>query len=227
MGGRFLRNQYLISTIKWCWEVSLYGIAFRLASIAENEVSVGFCTGSDLPCFRRDGSTIFREANEVEMVVMIGKNRFGLVTEVHEEPNVSGSAQHGTGIKLVGIGGPTFNLPYQSLPHSLTLMSGAHGKQSDHADAGHGPETHGADDRSSFFRHKNMFLSRILFQALEGFRGPAADLVNAGIFAERELLHLKESRKVNLRRWSNVNHKADPVLGIDSVLPPRKKEIRK
>ena len=72
-----------------------------------------------------------------------------------------------------------------------------------------------------------MLLSRILFQTIEGFRGPAADLVNAGIFAERELLHLKESRKVNLRRWSNVNHKADPVLGIDSVLPPRKKEIRK
>ena len=43
-----------------------------------------------LPCLKRHRSAIFREADEVEMVVMIGKNRFGLVAEIHEELKVSG-----------------------------------------------------------------------------------------------------------------------------------------
>ena len=144
------------------------------------------------------------------MVVMIGKNRFGFVAEIHEELNVSRRAQHGTGIKLVRIGGRAFNLADQGLPHSVTLMSGAYGEQSNHADAGHGPEAHGTDDRVSFFRHENMFLSRILFQALKSFRGPATDLVDAGILTERELLHLKEDWKISLRRWSNVSHGVNP-----------------
>ena len=130
------------------------------------------------------------------MVVMIGKNRFGPVAELHEELNVSRRTQHGAGIKLVGIGGRTFNLVDQGFPHSLTLMSGTHGEQSDHADAGHRPEAHGTDDYSSFFRDENMFLPRVLFQALESLRGPAADFIDAGIFTERGLLHVEESRKI-------------------------------
>src|SRR5512139_110529 len=152
------------------------------------------------------------------MVVMIGKNRFGSVAEVHEEPNVSRRTQHGAGIKLVGIGGRTFNLADQGFPHSLMLMSGDHGQQSDHADAGHRPEAHGTDDRSPLLRHENMFLPRILSQALESFRSPAADLVDACIFAERSLLHMEESRKIRLGGWSNMNHNADPGLEKDSGL---------
>lgn len=140
------------------------------------------------------------------MIVVIGKNRLGPITEVHEELNISGGTQHGAGIKLVGIDRRTFNLEEQSFSHTMALMSGTHGEQSDHADAGHRPKAHGTDDRSSFFRHENMFLPRVLFQTLESFRGPAADLVDAVIFAEREVLHLKKSRKIDLRRWSNVSH---------------------
>ena len=127
---------------------------------------------------------------------MIRKNRFGSVAELHEELNVSRRTQHGAGIKFMGIGGYTFNLADQGFPHSLTLMSGTHGEQSDHADAGHRPEAHGTDDRSSFFRHENMFFPRVLFQTLESFRGPAADLVDAGIFTECDLLHVEKSRKI-------------------------------
>lgn len=130
------------------------------------------------------------------MVVMIGKNRFGLVAEVHEELNISGGTQHGAGVKFVGIGRCSFDFADQGFSHSLTLMSGAHGKQSDHADAGHRPEAHGADDCFSLLRHKNMFLPRVFFQALEGFRRPAADFVEAGIFTERGLLYLEENRKI-------------------------------
>ena len=149
-----------------------------------------------LPCLKRGGSSIFREADEVEMVVMIGKNRFSPVAEVHEELNVFGGAQHGAGVKLVGIGGRTFNLADQGLPHSLTLMSRTHREQSDHADAGHRPEAHGANDCFSLLRHKYLFFSGVFFKTLESFRGPAAYCVEAGIFPERGLLHLEQSGKI-------------------------------
>jgi len=147
------------------------------------------------------------------MVVMIGENRFGFVAEIHEELNVSRRAQHGAGIKLVGIGGRTFDLADQGLPHSLTLMSGAYGEQSNHADAGYRPEAHGTDDRVSFFRHENMFFPRVLFQTFEGFRCPPTYFIDAGIFPECSLLHLEERRKINLSRCSNMNHDGDPHLG--------------
>ena len=115
------------------------------------------------------------------MVVMIGKNRFGLVAEVHKELNVSGGAQHGAGVKFVGIGRGSFNLADQGLPHSLTLMSRTHREQSDHADASHRPEAHGADKRPTLFRHKNMFFPRVFFQTVESFCGPAAYVIEAGI----------------------------------------------
>jgi hypothetical protein len=167
-------------------------------------------------CHKRPGSAILGKADEVEMVVMIGKNRFGLVAEVHEELNVSGCAEHGAGIELVGIGRGSFDLANEGLPYSSTLVCGTHGKQSDHADAGYRPEAHRADDRSFFLCHENMFLSRILFQALESFGGPAADLVQTGIFTECGLLHLEERRKIRFGGWSNVNHDVDPGLGKDS-----------
>ena len=150
------------------------------------------------------------------MIVMIGKNRFGLVPEVEEELNISGCTQHGAGVKFVGIGRGSFDFVDEGLPHSLTLMSGADRKQSDDTDAGHRPETHGTGERSSFFRHENMFFPGILFQALEGFCHPAADFVEAGIFTERGLLHLEESRKIRFGGWSNVNHHADPGLEKDA-----------
>ncbi len=146
------------------------------------------------------------------MVVMIGKNRFGFVAEIHEELNVSRRAQHGTGIKLVRIGGRAFNLADQGLPHSVTLMSGAYGEQSNHADAGHGPEAHGTDDRFSFFRHENMFFPRVFFQTFKGFRCPPTYVIDAGIFPECSLLHLEERGKINLSRCSNVNHDVGPRL---------------
>lgn len=150
------------------------------------------------------------------MVVMIGENRFGTVAEVQEELNVSRRTQHGAGIQLMGIGGRSLNLTDQSLSHSSALMSGAHGKQSDHADAGYCPEAYGTDDRSSFFGHENMFLLRIFLQALERFCGPAAGCIDAGIFTERRPLNVEERRKICFGSWSNVNHNADPRLGKDS-----------
>ncbi len=152
------------------------------------------------------------------MVVMIGKNRFRFVAEFHEELNVSRRAQHGTGIKLVSIGGRAFNLADQGLPHSVTLMSGAYGEQSNHAHAGHGPEAHGADNRSSVVRHENMFFPRVFFQTFKGFRCPPTYFIDAGIFSECRLLHLEERGKINLRRCSNMNHDVDPRLGKSSYL---------
>lgn len=163
-----------------------------------------------LPWFKRQGSRIFGEADQVEMVIMIGKNRFGLVPEVEEELNISGCTQHGTGVKFVGIGCRSFELADQRFPHSSVLTFGTHRKESDHADAGHGPEAHGADNCFSRFRDKNMFLSGIFLQALDGFRRPAADLVESGIFAECSLLHLEQRGKVRVGRQSNVNHHMHP-----------------
>lgn len=147
------------------------------------------------------------------MVVVIGKNRFGLVAEFHKELNVSRRAQHGAGVKFMGIGRRSFDLTDQRQANSLMPVSRTHGEQPDHAHAGHRPKAHGTDNRTIRFRHKNMLLSCILFQALKGFRGPAAYLVEAGIFTKRSLLHLEESRKISFGRWSDLNHDADPRLG--------------
>jgi hypothetical protein len=137
---------------------------------------------------------------------MIGKNRFGLVPEVHEELNVSGCTQHGAGVKLVGIGCGSFNFVDEGFPHSLTLMSGVDREQSDDTDASYRPETHGTGDCSPHFCHENMFLPGILLQALKGFCGPPAHLVDARIFAECSLLHLEQRGKVRVGRQSNLNH---------------------
>jgi hypothetical protein len=141
---------------------------------------------------------------------MIGKNRFSCVTEVHEKLNVSRCAQHGAGIKLVGIGRGSFNCVDEGLSHSLTLMSGTHGKQPDHAYASYRPEAHGTGDRSPHFCHENMFLSGIFLQALKGFCGPPAHLVDARIFAECSLLHVEQRGKVRVGRQSNMNHHMHP-----------------
>jgi len=141
---------------------------------------------------------------------MIGKNRFGLVPEVHEELNVSGCTQHCAGVKLVGIGRGSFNFVDEGLSHSMTLMSGTDGKQPDHAYASYRPEAHGTGDRSPHFCHENMFLSGILLQALKGFCGPPAHLVDARIFAECSLLHLEQRGKVRVGRQSNLNHHMHP-----------------
>jgi hypothetical protein len=146
------------------------------------------------------------------MIVMIGKHRFGLVAEIHEELNIPGRAQHGTGIKFVGIGGRPFDFSDQGLPHPLTLTLGTHRKQPNHAHAGHRPEAYRADDRSFRFRHEDMFLPGISPQALEGLRRPATDCVDAGILAERSLLYVEERRKIRLGRWSNVNHDVCPGI---------------
>jgi len=39
---------------------------------------------------RRNGSAIFREANEVEMVVVIGQDGFGPVAKTQKELNIAG-----------------------------------------------------------------------------------------------------------------------------------------
>ncbi len=147
------------------------------------------------------------------MIVVVGQDRFGLVAEVHEELKVPGRAQHGAGVKLVSIGCRSLDFANEGFSCSLPLVCGTHGEQPDHADAGHRPETHGADDPSFRFRDENMFLPRILFEAFEGFSGPSADLVEAGILAECGLLHQEERRKIYLGRWSNMNHRRSPGRG--------------
>ena len=39
---------------------------------------------------RRNGSSIFRKANEVEMVVVIGQDGFSLVAKIQKELNIAG-----------------------------------------------------------------------------------------------------------------------------------------
>ncbi len=151
------------------------------------------------------------------MVVMIGKNRFGLVAELHKELNVSRRAQHGAGVKFMSIGRRLFDLMDQRHAHSLTPVRRTHGKQPDHAHTGHCPKAHRSDNPTLLFRHENMFLPCIPFQTLERFRRPAAYLVEACIFTERNLLHLEESRKIHFCRWANVNH-VELRLSNDSPL---------
>lgn len=139
------------------------------------------------------------------MVVVIGKNRFGLIAQVHEELNVSCRTQHRARVKFVCIGRRSLDFADEGLSHTLTLMRRIHREQSDHADAGHSPETNGTDD-PFFFCHENMFLPCIFLETLESFCGPAADCVDANIFTERDLLHLEERREVRFGGWSNVNH---------------------
>ena len=166
-------------------------------------------------CLRR--LAIFCETDEIQVVVVVGKHGFRLVAETQEKANIPGCAQHGAGVKFVGIGRGSFNFVDEGLSHSLTLISGTHGKQPDHAYAGYRPEAYGTGDRSPHFCHENMFLSGILLQALDGFRRPAADFVEASIFTERGLLHTKEGGKISFGCWSDLNHDLFPRRGGMSV----------
>ncbi len=141
---------------------------------------------------------------------MVRQNSFGFVPEVHEELNVSGCAQHGAGIQLVGAGRRSFDLADQRLAHPSSLVRGTDGKQSDDADTSDGPVAYGTDDLSFCLCYEDMLLSRILFQAFEGFRCPTAERIDAGIFPERRLLHLEKSWKIYLDCRSDVNHDRAP-----------------
>lgn len=152
------------------------------------------------------------------MVVMIGKNCFSLIAKVHEELNVPGCPEHGAGVELMGISRRSLDFRDQGLPHSLPLVCGTYGKQANHAHASYRPKSHGADNGASFFRNENVFFPRVLFQALESFCGPPAHLVDAGIFAEGGLLHVKKSGKINFSRHSNVNHHMHPEEEAVSAL---------
>jgi hypothetical protein len=147
---------------------------------------------------------------------MVREKRFGLVAKVHEELNVFGRAQHGTGVKLMGIGRRSFDLTDQRLADPSRLVRGTHGEQPYHADAGHGPKAHGADDLSFRLGHENMLLPRIFLETFEGFRCPTAQFVDARIFAERGLLHFEETGKVYFGGWSNMNHGLSPGLEDDA-----------
>ena len=127
---------------------------------------------------------------------MVWEKRFGLVSKAHEELNVFGRAQHGAGVKLMGIGRRSFDLVNQRLADPLRLVPRNHGEQSDHAYASHRPKAHGANDLSFRLGYENMLLFRIFFQAFEGFRCPTAEGVDAGIFSEGLPLHLEECGKI-------------------------------
>ena len=141
---------------------------------------------------------------------MIRQNGFGFVAEIEEELNVPGRTQHGAGVNFMGIGRHSLNLADQRFSNPSRLGRGTHGEQPNHADAGHRPKAHGADDLSVRLGHEDMLLSRILFQTFESFRRPSAQFVDAGIFAKRSLLHLEKSGKIDFGCWSDVNHDRAP-----------------
>ena len=55
---------------------------------------------------------------------MIGKNRFRLVAEAHEQVDVPGSAQHGAGKELMGIGRNPFDFAYQRFSYPCPWWAG-------------------------------------------------------------------------------------------------------
>ncbi len=163
-------------------------------------------------------SAIFGEADQVEVVIMVRQNGFGFVAEIEEELNVSGRTQHGAGVNFMGIGRHSLNLADQRFPNPSRLRRRTHGEQPNHADAGHRPKAHGADNLSVRLGHEDMFLSRIVFQTFEGFRRPSAQFVDAGIFAKRSLLHLEKSAKIDFGCRSDMNHDVDPGFVRDCPL---------
>lgn len=162
--------------------------------------------GDRLPCLTRYRSAIFGKAEQIEVIVVVGENGFSLVPEVQKELNVARRAQHRTGVKFMCIRGRAFDFIDQGFPHTPALMGGMYREQPNDADAGHGPEAHGTDDRSFIFSDQNVLLLRIFFQALESLRCPAADGVDRGILAEGGLLYLEDRREIGVGRWSNVYH---------------------
>lgn len=157
----------------------------------------------------RSGSAVFGKADQVEVIIVVRKDRFGCVPQAHEKLDVPWSTEHGAGIELMGIGRHSFDFSDQGLPHSLALMSGEYREQSDHANTCHRPEADRAEDRAFLvFRDDNVLLSGVFLQALKGFRCPPADCVDAGIFAERNLLHLEKRGKICFDGGSSVNHSA-------------------
>jgi hypothetical protein len=71
--------------------------------------------------------TIFGEANQIEVVVVIGEDRFGFVAQAQEKVNVSRRPQHGAGVELMGVGGDAFDFLHKGFPHPAALVGGAHG----------------------------------------------------------------------------------------------------
>jgi hypothetical protein len=71
--------------------------------------------------------TVFGEADKIQMVIVVGKNRFRLVPKAHEKVNVSGGVQHRAGIKLVALGRNLFDFMNQRFCYPLVLMGRAHG----------------------------------------------------------------------------------------------------
>ena len=140
------------------------------------------------------------------MVVVIGQDGLGLVTQVQKELNIASCSQHRAGVELMSIGHDPLDLMYQGFADTLVLVGGIHRKQADDAHAGHGPEPDGADDGSVFNGHKDLFFPGVRFEALKGFRRPPAHGVDRSIFAEGGLLHLEDCRKICFGRWSNVHH---------------------
>ena len=106
----------------------------------------------------------------------------------------------------MSIGHDPLDLAYQGFADTLVLVAGVHREQADDAHAGHRPEPYGADDDSVFDCHEDLFLPSVRFEALKGFRRPAAHGMDRSIFAEGGLLHLEDRRKVRFGCWSNVQH---------------------
>lgn len=84
---------------------------------------------------------IFGETDQIHVVVVIGEDRFGLVTEAEEKLYVPGRPEHGARIKFMGIGRYALNFPHQLFPHTLTLVGWTHGEEPNDTDTPHGPET--------------------------------------------------------------------------------------
>ncbi len=158
---------------------------------------------------------------------MVRQNGFGFVAKIKEELNVSGRAQHGAGVNFMGIGRHSLNLADQCFPNPVGLVRGTHGEQPDHADAGHRPKAHGADDLSIRLGHEDMLLSRIVFQTFDGFRRPSAQFVDAGIFAKRSLLDPEKRGKIDFGCRSDVDHDRAPGQGQSPHFITEGNKIRK
>ena len=70
---------------------------------------------------------VFGEADQIQMVVVVGENRFRLVAETHEQMNIPASTQHRAGKELMGIGRNQFDFAYQRFSHTPALVGGIDG----------------------------------------------------------------------------------------------------
>ena len=70
---------------------------------------------------------VFGETDQIQMIVVVGENRFRLVAETHEQMNIPACTQHRAGKELMGIGRNQFDFAYQRFSHTPALVGGIDG----------------------------------------------------------------------------------------------------